>query len=424
MSLDRIDAPTLFIGHTRFSVHNYGSAQFNATRDASRGVGFTEAEYTDWLYDENRLGPRTEIFTRYSLPQIARAAESYNLVHFVSHSPSLPQAHKERLRQAAEEYDFVEVNETSGAVGSLPSQKLLKVALGRYQPSDGVYGVYRLDDDDVLSVDYFEQMKPYVTPSFRGHWVSLGAGVSAIKDGSHNVFAREYYQPKNALGLLYVAGLTSNGEPERLKAPKHTVVDKYAPTVVDSREVAYFHLRHKGQDSSLDAKVRPFYTDAIERIRKGVRIDPAVIQKKFPLLADSVLTSPGHPQNAVSLSGPTELDGEGVQVAWGRAGSLILQLHFADVVLKAQEVSVNIQVETTDGSPADVPDYRRFFSSAKIRWSPDKRRYWTWLPHAETGEGYILPLEPPAAVRIIGVSITAEKDRVLPVSSITGYQVD
>lgn len=420
----RKEGARLFIGHTRFSVHSYGSTQFNATREASRGAGFTEKEYTAWLYDEKRLAPRTEILTRFSLPQLARAAEDVDLVHFLSYSPSLPERHKHRLYEAAEEYEFLKLNETTGPVGTFPADRLLNRVLQEYDPSNSVYGVYRLDDDDVLSVNYFDQMTPYVIPEHHGWWVSLGTGISAIKDGGHHVLAREHYYPKSAFGLLYVGGVTGRGRPARIKAPKHTVVDKHAPTILDSREAAYFHIRHKGQDSSLGSEEGPFYAEAMSRVLKGNTADLRLVKDNFPVLYDTVVTSPGQDQNRTELSGPTDIGKTKISFPWGREGTLLLQLNLANVVLKSQEVRVRIIVEAEDGRSPDSPEILRFFAQAKIYWSPEYHDYWTWVPRLSSGGEYILPLEPPSGVKVIKLSLVAEKNRVVPTSGISAFQLE
>lgn len=423
MSSSAADRPKLFIGHTRFSVHTYGSGQFNATRDASQGVGFTEAEYTSWLYDDRRLGPRMEIFTRYSLPQLARASEACHLVHYVSYSPSLPERYKTRLRKAAEDYEFLEINETSGTVSSFPPRKLIGEVVKKFNPASGVYGVYRLDDDDILSVNYFDQMAPYVTPEHRGWWVSLGSGVAAINDGSCHVFARKHYRPKFALGLLYVGGVTDGGEVDPIRVRKHTVVDKYAPTIIDSRDAAFFHLRHEGQDSSLDAKVKPFYAEAYANLRGGDPADLDVVRANFPYLSDVVSVSPGQARRIIPLSGATELEKTEKEFGWDRHGAMVLQVELTDTGVKPQEVRVQLQVESDNGSPVDALECRKFFSAAKIHWSPEDDFYWAWMPSYDTGVGIILPIEPPASVKITGLAISARRGRVIPVASISGYEL-
>ncbi|WP_170228550.1 glycosyltransferase [Nesterenkonia populi] len=396
-------ASPLFVGHTRFSVHQFGSRYFNATREGDTGARFSEDEYTAWLYSAERLNPRTEIFTELTLPQLAIAAEGFNVVHYVSFSPSLPREHREALETAAAKYSFLALNETTEVVSSTPSKKLIRAAAQKHGLTDGPVGLYRLDDDDVLSTNYFHRMAPYVTSKHIGWWVSQGLGMASIRLGDRFVYARQYYYPKSAFGPLCIAGY-QDGEVTHARAPKHTIMDHTNPTILDSREPAYFHIRHRGQDSTLGGKPEPFYPEAMLRIRSQGPADLDQVRTLFPLLADRVTTSPGIEGEAVTLAESTTLGMEELSATWGRPGAMALLLDFKDKrQIKRDELSVKFNI-SSEGSDISCEEIKEFFASAKVYPEADGT-FVAYVPFQRTGLGYLLPLEPPKGAQIEALSL-------------------
>lgn len=407
-------AETLFIGHTRFSVHQYGSGFFNATRDASRGAGFSEDEYTAWLYDDERLAPRTEIFTQISLPQLAQAAKKYKVAHFVSYSPDLPEKHRSELEQAARKYDFLHLNETTKAVSANPTLGLIKRGLALHDHTGGVFGIYRLDDDDVLSVHYFDHMAPYVTGSHAGWWVSLGLGFSAIRTTQGEfVYARQMYYPKSAFGPMVIAEAAPGGKINHIGAPKHTALDKYSPTVLDSRDPAYFHIRHASQDSTVTGDSEPFYPAAFAHVRGEGPADLTLVKKHFPLLRDRANIEPGPRENATVLnSSGLDLNQEPTWFDWAHPGSLVLQAELpTNQRIKPKQARVHLKVESTDAG-VSIKDQavRRFFAAANVHWADALKEYHTFFPHQGTGLGQILCVQPPEGVRITGIGLSSDTE--------------
>lgn len=411
---------TLFVGHTRFSVHQFGSRYFNATREGSDGVGFTEQEYTDWLYSDERMNPRTEIFTQLSLPQLAQAAEDFNVVHYVSFSPSLPKKHKDALVAAAERYDFLELNETDKTVSSTPTRNLIRKAAQKHGLESGPVGVYRLDDDDVLSVNYFHLMAPYVRESHIGWWASQGLGIAAIRVGDDFVYVRDYYYPKSAFGPLCIAGY-DHGDVTHTQAPKHTIMDHSNPTILDSREPAYFHIRHRGQDSTLGGKPMPFYPEAMLRIRSQGPADLNQVRALFPLLADKLQLTPGREQEATELIGSdTTLGDEPLTFDWDRAGAVALCIELADgKKLNPQQLRVSFSTAQDGTSEISSDQEQEFFTASKVE--PASDGYKVWVPHQSTGFGHLLVIEPPQGVQVKTLRLEPPSGEPLIIHQATAY---
>src|SRR5699024_11828097 len=103
--------------YTRFSLYSPGSGAWRATNGTKYR---TEEEYLDYLYSDERLGPRTDIFLELTLPILKRGAGDVDYRHIISFSASLPEAYKARLREFADSNDFVVLDEQGTGEGFNP----------------------------------------------------------------------------------------------------------------------------------------------------------------------------------------------------------------------------------------------------------------------------------------------------------------
>lgn len=414
----------VFIGHTRFSVHQYGHGSFQASRLGDGGVGFSEEQYTSWLYSAERLEPRADIFLNESIPQLAMASKKHRVAHIVSYSPSLPEVYKERLRDVANRYPFIRLNETTQPANATPPRGLVRAALDHFGVTTGPFGVYRLDDDDILSSDYFDRMAGYIISDHAGWWVSLGRGYSAVRVNGEYLFARELYYPKIALGLLVVAFIGDDGEIEYLHAPKHTVVDQYAPTILDSRGPAIFHIRHKTQDSTVGGTERPFFQEAFLRIRGEGPANLDELARVFPRIAEKVHRRPGMETTAESLlPKSTTLPREGLSYEWKKTGPLCLLVDVPTAQrLRPRSIAVDFTVETiTRGTLTLSKEHIEFFSMAKANYSSDEDKFSMYLPHMPTGIGQVLCIEPPEDLCVTSFTLRPARPEEVELTAIHAY---
>ena len=77
----------MFVGQTRFSLFQPGSSAWKASSSDS---ALNEESYRDYLYSEERMESRINIFLEHSIPTIAQAAKYHRIRHIVSFSESLP----------------------------------------------------------------------------------------------------------------------------------------------------------------------------------------------------------------------------------------------------------------------------------------------------------------------------------------------
>ncbi|MDK6814000.1 glycosyltransferase [Corynebacterium sp. UMB6689] len=237
-----------FLGHTRFSLYEPNSSSWRMTRQ-KRDDGSGRDPYREALFDEHRLRQRAHIFFEISLPILDQAAKEVNLVHVVSYSDELPSKYKAMLEEASERYSWIKLDlRTSTNRKGLNLIDYGAKAFGK----NVVYGVYRLDDDDILAPTYFEQCSKYLKSDFAGMVVSLAKGIQAFYSDGEFFGPRIENRPKIALGLLKVCKTDSRGRVLQPKPIAHPRTDEKNPVILDARQISYVHTMHLSQDSGVD----------------------------------------------------------------------------------------------------------------------------------------------------------------------------
>lgn len=306
-----------FIGHTRFSLLIPESPAWFA----SNGSRFSNlGEYRDYLYSDERLSIRGDIFFNISLPQLRLASEGHEFRHVISYSDSLPLKYREQLAAAADEYDFL-VLDCHGERG--PRRPVNSIAKEMYAGDANnwgpTFGMFRLDDDDILAADFFAQMDQYVSDEHVGMQVSLGAGVTALYEGGKLYNPRQAHHPMIAIGLLNVCRFDADGHLIAPSEASHNRSDRTNPVILDSRRTSYAWLRHLEQDTTL-RQVSTDRRDVLEATLKDMdhfprAKDVGALAHAFPYLADRL-----RPQRdpSMTLVGATEspvpLDESGVSL--------------------------------------------------------------------------------------------------------------
>lgn len=271
-----------YVGVTRFSIFSPNS---KAWRASSRETGVSEEEYKRRLFAPERLDPRMDIFVNVSLPQIAAAVGEHEVTHIVSYSPELPQQYQEELQAAERRYDFMRLSAVTAAGWEINPLTVGQSAAGL----GGTFGLYRLDDDDLLPIDYFDRMAQYVVPALQGYRVSFPAGYTGIFEQGQYSELRQTYQPMVALGILAVCGVKHDGSIHQPPDAPHINSDRFGPVILDAREPGFLLTRHTNQDTH-------FNTDptqarlALLRDLQGLSsvTDMAQLQRLFPHLHQRV----------------------------------------------------------------------------------------------------------------------------------------
>lgn len=320
-----------FIGVTRFSLFIPGSASWNISKSVS-----SEAAYKQLLFRPERLDARLDIFLNISLPQLAAAARNHNVRHVVQYSSHLPPKYQDALRDAAEQYDFLTVfcNDSRDQHSNIIDETAANMA-SETDENSIAYAWYRLDDDDILATSYFDQVAEYVTAENAGRVVSLGLGYSAIYHGGVLWDLREDYRPKSSIGQLYICSLDKSTK-KVVQPPRqnHAIIDRWAPTILDSRTPSFITVLHPDQDGHL----RGDGDDAIAALDSE--------QARRPYLVDLVNAGVGFETVAKSRFGTK------IAILDSRSNSSALPLdlstqpsHF-DINHRGS-VSIDIEVETS-----------------------------------------------------------------------------
>lgn len=234
----------MFIGQTRFSLFVPQSGSWRASNGKKLS---SEADYRAYLYDPQRMEFRTNHFIEHTVPLLAQAARGHEVTHIVSFSASLPQRWKSRLEEAGQQYDFLWLDERKDGEQAWDTPQAVIRASGH----TGVYGSYRLDDDDMLSTGFFDAAQPYLTEPFVGMFVSFPLGVEAIFNGTHFSNFRLAHVPMNSMGLMALCSIDAG---KNIRAPKggpHDLTDRYSPVILDARHVSYLRSLHDGQDNAM-----------------------------------------------------------------------------------------------------------------------------------------------------------------------------
>lgn len=271
----------MFVGQTRFSLFQPGSSGWKAS---SRDSALDEESYRDYLYSEERMESRIKIFLEHSIPTIAHAAKYHRIRHIVSYSESLPGRYKNLLLGAAREFDFIVLDERPDRRGPSDWRRLLDSCIGVRD----VVGVYRLDDDDLLSVDFFSRMRKYLETPFIGMRVSFGLIAQLLYSDGEFSMPRKSHHPLLGIGLMDIA---QKRGPMRYSVPKvisHNRSDRVGPVIVDSTELGALWVRSVNQDTAFGGR-NEFRLEQLKVHLKSLqRVERKDFESKFPTLQNSV----------------------------------------------------------------------------------------------------------------------------------------
>ena len=150
------------------------------------------------------------------------------------------------------------------------------------------FGFFNLDDDDLLSIDYFKDASSYINNDRVGYYISFGRGGTGYFDFSKKVLesARYCYSPKINIGLMAI----SSFDGKNFYIPKrgsHTLVDQVSPLILDSRSIKFFWIRSLFQDTGLtkdneEARIRKA-RNSLRRYKRDMGED--IIATSFPTLS-------------------------------------------------------------------------------------------------------------------------------------------
>ena len=284
----------MFYGVTRYSLFSPGSQSWKTSRS---GAFKTPEDYMQYLFSEQRMQMRADLFLTKSVPALAVMAENHDYKHFVMYSELLPERHKDLLFAAAALHPFlipVEWNDVVRGSGIEEVRPLIEDDLAaKFNAEDGVQPVvwFRVDDDDLLATDYLTRLETYRTLNHVGMAISFGLGLTAYKGAHELVNLREYYYPKTGAGMAFVSPFDpQTGRLATTTPGPHLGVDRVMPTILDSREHMCFQIRHSDQDSTLNETPHERVVASLARLDKLPVVRAAdVSAEKWPTLIEDIV---------------------------------------------------------------------------------------------------------------------------------------
>ncbi|WP_347456689.1 glycosyltransferase [Acinetobacter thermotolerans] len=252
----------MFIAVTRFSLFMPDSNSWVLSRGAKDKQDINA--YINKLYDEDRLNFRISFLKEVTLPLLDEASKGYKFLHILEYSSNLPEKYIGILKELEHKFHFLKLNmhsiESDKKVLQ-PHQIAVKYFDKDFSDRDQPVGMFVLDDDDCVSLNYFKIMSKYLNAKFNGFAVSLGLGVVGIFNSNYELQnITENYYPKINIGLMRIG--MYRYQKNSIIFPRmgsHSKADKFLPTILDSRELCYFWSKHPTQDtknySSYDSEV-------------------------------------------------------------------------------------------------------------------------------------------------------------------------
>lgn len=238
--LPDINPNAVYFGFTRFSVYLPGSGAWV--------VSSTEDEYLTKLYSDERLKPRFEIFLERALPIYELYTKKFSYKHILLYSKVMPEKWKKLLFQAAEKYSFLILHEVRNTIYF---HDVMEKYLIDNRKVDSPVALFRVDDDDILSADYLEQLSQYTDLPFEGMSVSFGNAIPAKYDNGKFTDFRFLRSSLLAIGLANIGRFdASTGKLIFPPAVNHMETDLHRPVIVDSRKPAFIWTHHTHQDSN------------------------------------------------------------------------------------------------------------------------------------------------------------------------------
>lgn len=249
---------------------------------------FDREQYRQVLFDDSRLAKRFDLFFNYAAPIYQSFSERFSYCHIVQYSDVLPAKWQEVLFEAAARFPVIVLTEVTeeqgkGGIGKVMMQMLSRRGATR---TDRLVALTRIDDDDLLSADYVDQLSQYVTVENVGTYVSFAKGVAARYDESGFSGFREVEKPFLAAGQAKIGSFDSRkGNFHFPGDASHVRPYLVAPTIVEGKKHAFLWSQHEDQGSKLRNNER--HSDQVEERLKNYRRleDPSSVAAAFPTVS-------------------------------------------------------------------------------------------------------------------------------------------
>ncbi|CAN5520049.1 hypothetical protein BH23ACT6_BH23ACT6_04910 [soil metagenome] len=230
---------------------------------------------------------RLRIFGSWAAPHYQDMAGQHDFRVLVQHSPDLPERYLSELRGLAQTYPVLHLVPTAHFEES-------SLSVRDYLRTDGRSGpvvMLRVDDDDIMSADFLTQLDRHVIPEHHGWVVSLGYGLAARTQRVGLVDFRPWVTPLIAIGQAYIGRYDAgSGDLDISPLLHHRLVHRQLPTILDSRSLAWVHVKHPWQDTRVGVDPEQARSAMLRRHRKLPTYDDdwGPVVEAFPYLRPDI----------------------------------------------------------------------------------------------------------------------------------------
>lgn len=190
------------IGIVRYSILTDNRVKKGWT--ISKKLSFRDLEKE--IFCPERLLNRGLLFSRLTLPSLnANVRDWANLKVVVVTSLDLPSWHMIELESICKAYPFVKIIKINTEASAF--NEAVNKYIDDETSEDETYFTFRIDDDDALSNDFIEIIRPYLNKSFAGTAISLPLGYSGLFNTKKRIVTQygETYSILNAQALGFIS---------------------------------------------------------------------------------------------------------------------------------------------------------------------------------------------------------------------------
>lgn len=270
----------MFVAYTRFSLFLPNSRAWIISKDRDHAEDVDQ--YKSTLFNNKRLQFRMKFLKTLTLPLLQEASEGYKFIHFIEYSSLMPALYIEELKKLESNYDFLHLIEydEKGCANKSRNEEVIKKFNLKESIEEQYIGMFALDDDDCVSLDFFEKNVRYISKPYKNFVISNGLGIHAFFDEKERVTKiTEAYFPKVNIGQIRV-GYYSSRSPDVIHYPRlrsHMFADKDTPLILDSRSMSFFWSHHIYQDT----KNRSAYNASIKKMMAYREIEKKEVLESF-----------------------------------------------------------------------------------------------------------------------------------------------
>lgn len=196
------------------------------------------------------MEPRIRIFCDLAAPIYQQMAERHDYRHFVYYSKEMPERWTDALNQAAVEFPVLRPtlvdSDRINTIGHIES-----ILAERRSSKESLVFLFRVDDDDILALDFLDQVSEYMHELHRGYAVSLADGFAGLyEDGEYREFRRHTHVLSSMGQGTIGAWAPADGKLRIPQIVNHGKTHFRRSVLVNAQRPTFLQTRHVGQDTA------------------------------------------------------------------------------------------------------------------------------------------------------------------------------